>query len=257
MRWLAVLAVAVAGCPAPRMYSVERPGLECERAVRVTKRTFDSLGYTVTELIEPRGPSTSGQITGKKTMPDGRTTTGRVRIRCTETGAEMQPIEDALVPNFEFSRAFGYSFKTLVQGPDVEVPRVQAGVQPLIEAMSPVEQRLDLGSEAVQPGAVLLRVTIRNGTDRAVMIEPAGFVLVTGGGGETPPLAAASAAASLTATAAGDRVRRELLSRPLKVAPGATAVRFLLFPAGAYGEARIELEDVETGERDGAVTAVQ
>jgi len=257
MRWLAVLAVVAAGCPAPGVYSVDRPGLECERAVRVTKRTFDTLGYTVTELIEPRGPGTSGQVTGKKTMPDGRTTTGRVRIRCDETGALMQPIEDTLVPNFEFSRAFGYSFKTLVQSPDVEVPRVQAGVQPLVETMTAVEQRLDLGGEAVQAGTVLLRVTIRNDTDRAVVLEPAGFVLVAGGGDETPPLAAANAAAALTATAAGDRVRRELLSRPLKVPPGTTAVRFLVFPPGTYGEARIELEDVETGERDGAVTAVQ
>jgi len=257
MRWLVLFAALAAGCPAPKRYAVDRPGLECERAVRVARRTLDQLGYTVTEMREPRGPGTAGQITGIKTMPNGRTSTGRVRINCTAAGAELQPVEDTLVPNFEFSRAFGYSFTTLVQRPDVETPMVEAGVQPLLEALDVYEQRLDLGGDAVQSGTLLVRLTIRNGTDRAVTIAPADLTLVGANGGATQPLAAASAQAALAGGAAGERVRRELLSRPLKVPPKTTAVRFLLFPAGAYGEARVTLEDVETGERDGVVTSVQ
>lgn len=257
MRWLILVAALAAGCPAPARYAVQRPGLECERAMRVARRTFDSLGYTITELIEPRGPGVSGQITGVKRMPDGRTTTGRVRINCTASGAQLQPIEDTLVPNFEFSRAFGYSFTSLVQRPDVETPMVEAGVQPLLEALDVYEQRLDLGGEAVQAGTLLVRLTIRNGTDRAVAVAPADVSLVAASGAATPPLGGTSAQAALAGGASGERVRRDLLSRPVKVPPNTTAVRFVLFPAGNYTEARVNIEDVETGERDGVVTSVQ
>jgi hypothetical protein len=257
MRWVLLLAALAAGCPASPRYEVARPGLECDRAVRVARRTLDELGYTITEMIEPRGPGVSGQITGTKRMPDGRTTTGRVRINCTASGAQLQPVEDSLVPNFEFSRAFGYSFTTLVQRPDVETPMVEAGVQPLLEALDVYEQRLDLGGDAVQSGTQLMRLTIRNGTDRAVAVGPADLSLVGADGAATPPLTGASAQAALAAGAAGERVRRDLLSRPLKVPPKTTAVRFLLFPAGTYGQARVSIEDIETGERDGVVAPVR
>ena len=257
MRWLVLLAALAAGCPAPPQYSVNRPGLDCHRAVRVARRTLDQLGYTITEMIEPRGPGVSGQITGVKQMPDGRTTTGRVRINCTEIGASLQPIEDSLVPNFEFSRAFGYSFTTLVQSPDVETPMVDAGVQPLLEKLDVYKQRLDLGGPAVQTGTMLVRVTIRNGTDRAVAVAPDDVSLVAANGATAEPLAGQTAQAALAGGPAGDRVRRELLSRPLKVPRNTTATRFLLFPAGTYSEARVSIEDVETGERDGVVSPMQ
>jgi hypothetical protein len=109
----------------------------------------------------------------------------------------------------------------------------------------------------VQSGTVLVRLTIRNGTDRAVSVGPADLSLVAANGAATPPLTGAYAQAALAAGGAAERVRRDLLSRPVKVRPNTTTVRFVLFPAGTYGEARINLEDVETGERDGVVTSVQ
>src|SRR5262245_16502801 len=147
MRWLVlVLAVSVA-CVAPSRYAVDRPGLECDRALRVARRTLDTLGYTITEMVEPK-ERVPGMIGGTRTLPSGKVTTGRVRIVCGPGGAELQPIEDALVPDYEFSRAFGYSFKSLVQRPDVESPVVEAGVQVLVEALDVYEQRLDLGGDA-------------------------------------------------------------------------------------------------------------
>jgi hypothetical protein len=255
MRWLVFLLVASVACFAPKRYAVDRPGLECERALRVARRTLDTLGYTITEMVEPKERA-PGVIAGTRTLPTGQVTSGRVRIVCGAGGAELQPIEDSLVPDYEFSRAFGYSFKTLVQRPDVETPMVEAGVQVLVESLDVYEQRLDLGGEAVRPGNTLIRLTVRNGTGRPVAIEAAGLTLVTTQGAASQALASGTAAGVLAPGAGGDRVRRELLER-LEVPARTTAVRFAVYPGGPYREARINVEDVETQETDGFVAPLQ
>ena len=255
MRWLVVLAVVAAGCFAPRRYAVERPGLECDRAVRVVRRTMMQLGYTVTEMIQPKD-QTPGLVQGTRTLKNGGVTTGRVRVVCNAGGADIQPIEDSLVPDYEFSRAFGYSFKELVQRPDVETPVVESGVQVLVESLDKYGQRLDLGSEAVGSGNALVRLTVRNATDRSVAIDGSDLTLVAADGSTRQPLAAAAADAALVPGAGADRVRHELLGR-LEVPPRTTAVRFVVFPPGPYREARVSVEDVETGESDGFVAPVQ
>jgi hypothetical protein len=55
---------------------------------------------------------------------------------------------------------------------------------------------------------------------------------------------------------AGDRVRAELFG-PRPVAPRETRIGFLVYPAGAYREARVSIDDVETDETDGFVTPVE
>ncbi len=255
MRWSVLIVLVLAGCPAPRQYAVRRPELDCARAVRVANRTMVELGYTVTELVEPTAVTT-GFIAGTKTGADGKAVRGRVRISCSAGGADLQPVEDALMPNYEFSRAFGYSFKTLVQRPDVETPRVEAGFQILLEAMTPVKARLDLGGEASAGGAVAIRVTVRNGTDREMAVKSAGIVLVRADGSEGKPLAGAALDAAVATGEGGARVRAELLER-LVVAPKTTAVRFLVYPPGPYREARVSAEDVETGESDGFFVNVE
>jgi hypothetical protein len=255
MRWLIVGLVVTVGCFAPGRYAVERPGLECQRALRVARRTLDTLGYTITEMVEPK-ERVPGVVAGTRTLPSGRVTTGRVRIVCDAGGARLQPIEDSLVPDYEFSRAFDYSFTSLVQRPDVETPMTEAGVQVLVEVLDVYEQRLDLGGEATRPGDALIRLTVRNGTDRAVALEPSGLVLVTEQGATGQALSRDSAAAGLVPGAGGDRVRRDLLDH-LEVKPRSTAVRYLVYPAGTYREARISIEDVETKESDGLVLPVQ
>ncbi len=255
MRWLVVLAIAAAGCFAPAQYAVDRPELDCQRAVRVARRTMDTLGYTVTEMVEPR-ERVPGVVAGTKTGPDGKTRTGRVRIVCGPGGAALQPVEDSILPNYEFSRTFGYSFKSLVQRPDVETPVVDAGVQVLVETLDVYEQRLDLGSEATSAQNTLVRVTVRNGTDRAVSVSGGDITLAGQGGATVAPLTGAAADGALAPGAGADRVRRELLER-LEVPPRTTGVRFLVYPPGTYREARVNVEDVETAERDGFVTPVQ
>src|SRR2546430_17453509 len=117
MRWAFFLLLVVPACPAPHQYAVVRPGLTCDRATRVGRRTLLEIGYKVTALV-PATADHSGEITRTKTLADGTSTTGRVRIRCDANGAQLQPVEESLTPTSELSRAFGYSFKTLVELPE-------------------------------------------------------------------------------------------------------------------------------------------
>ena len=257
MWWLLVLAAVVTGCPAPKQYAVARPGLTCERVTRVAYRTMVAIGYTVTDLV-PATPTQPGLVAGTKPGPEGEPLVGRVRIRCDASGAEVQPIEEALMPSYDFSRLFGYSFKTLVQmsESDLEVPRSAQGLEVRVHVLSGQEAILDLGSVAAGPGAVVVRITIRNNTDRAVRVDPTRIDLVATSGESAAPLAGAARAAALAAGPGGDRVRAEpLTARPVK--PHTTEAGYLVYPAATYREARIGLEDVETQETEGFVTPVE
>jgi len=253
MRWLVFLLAL--GCPTPAIYTEVRPELSCERATRVTYRTLETLGYTVNEVVVA-SPERSGVVGGTKKLADGTTRTGRVAITCDGRGAVLRPIEDSLLPDFEFSRAFSYSFKTLVQRPDVEEPSAAKGLQVLVHTVSAQEATLDLGGVPTAGRAVPARVTVRNDTDRAVAFDPARFELVPASGDSVAPLAGAALSAALASGAAGDRVRAELLGAR-RIAPHSTASGFLVFPPGIYREARVTIEDVETGEGEGFVAPVQ
>jgi hypothetical protein len=257
MRWAAVgiACACLLGCPAPAQYKEVRPDLSCDRATRVAYRTLMTLGYTVTDVVVA-SPERTGAVTGTKTDPDGTVRTGRVKITCDAKGARLQPIEDALVPTYEFSRAFGYSFKVLVQRPDVEEPSAASGLQLLFRAISPQEATLDLGGVPTLGGAVPVRVTIRNDTDRAVAFDPARLELVPAAGAASAPLGGRVLEAAVAPGPAGDRVRAERLGAQ-RVAAHATVSGYLVFPPGVYREARVTIEDVETGEGEGFVAPVQ
>jgi len=255
MWWVAVAALLAAGCPTPAIYREVHPGLSCERATRVTYRTLVALGYAVTEVV-PATPERAGVVSGTKPGPEGSTLNGRVVITCDAEGAVVKPVEDALVPDYEFSRGFGYSFKELVKHPDVEEPRAGRGLEVLVHALSPQEATLDLGGVATLGGAVPVRVTVRNNTARAVSIDPARIDLAPAGASASGPLAGRELERALAPGAAGDRVR----TRPLRagrVAAHTTATGYLVYPPGAYREARVSIEDVETGESEGFVIPVE
>jgi len=256
MRWVAFLSVLLVGCPPPAQYAVQRPELECDRAARVAYKTMVALGYTVTALVEPSVERT-GAVEGTKVDAQGQTRTGRVVIKCSAAGAVLQPVEEGLVPsNYEFSRAFGYSFKTMVQRPDEEKPWQNVGLQVLVEALDPYKARLDLGGVPTTGDAVAVRVTVRNNTDRKVRLDASRLSLVDAQGGAREPLAGAALAAALDTNAAGDKVRAELIG-PKPIAAHETRTGFLVYPAGTYREARVAIEDVETEETEGFVTRVE
>jgi hypothetical protein len=99
-------------------------------------------------------------------------------------------------------------------------------------------------------------VTIRNDTDRAVAFDPARLELVDAGGASASALGGDALAAAIASGPAGERVRGELL-RARRVAANTTASGYLVFPPGTYREARVTIDDVETGEGEGFVTPVQ
>jgi len=255
MRWLAVLALLAAGCPTPAIYTEVQPGLSCERATRVTYRALVALGYTVTEVV-PATPGRAGVVSGTKPGPEGNVLTGRVVITCDAEGAVLKPVEASFLPDYEFSRGFGYSFKELVKRPDVEEPWAGRGLEVLVHALSPQEATLDLGGVATVGGAALVRVTVRNNTARAVTVDPGRIDLVPAGGTASAPLGGAELERALAPGAAGDRVRAEPL-RAGRVAPHTTVSGYLVYAPGAYREARIAIEDVETGESEGFVAPVE
>ncbi|HLK09999.1 MAG TPA: hypothetical protein VKW76_01320 [Candidatus Binatia bacterium] len=255
MRRAIALAAALAGCFAASRYAVVRPGLGCDRATRVAYRAMLELGYRVTELLPPQ-VDRPGVVRGEKTGADGRTHVGEVRIACSGAGAELQPIEDTLLSDFEFSRGFDYSFTNLLQLPDVSAPTAAGGLQVQVRALDPFQARLDLGGVPTQGGAVPMRVVVRNDTDRAVTIDPADVDVVAADGTSAAPLAGAALDAALAPGAAGDRVRAELLVKR-RVGPHTTVSGFLVFSPGAYREARLSLTDVETDETEGFVTPIQ
>ncbi len=255
MRWAVVLAVAVAGCVAASRYAVVRPGLDCDRATRTAYRALRELGYRVTELIPPEGER-PGVIRGEQRTPEGTVRRGAVRIACSGAGVELQPIEDTPLSDFSFSRGFDYSFTNLLQLPDVAAPRAAGGLEVQVHALERVEARLDLGGVPTQGDAVAMRIVVRNGTDRAVTVDPADVDVVAADGASAAPLAGAALDAALAAGPAGERVRAALLHKQ-RVAPHTTVSGFLVFPPGTYREARLALTDVETDETEGFVTPIE
>lgn len=254
-RGLLILFGIVAGCPAPQRYAVMRPGLTCERATRVAYRTMLQLGYTVTDITRPN-PEQPGFITATTTTPEGGKSTVWVRISCGHDGAVLQPIEEGLFPTFEFSRIFGYSFTSLVQRPDIEEAAVSAGLQVRLHALGRQDMILDLGGEATLGPVLLVRVTVRNDTDRAVAIDPTRLLLAPAGGDSAEPLAGPALSAALAPGPAGDQVRAAPLKKS-RVAPHTVANGYLVYPGGTYREAQVAIEDVETEETEGFVVPVE
>jgi hypothetical protein len=247
--------VMAAGCPAPTRYAVDRPGIGCDRATRVAHRTIIEMGYTVTGL-QPALVYRPGEVAAYRQKPDGSTERVRVVIKCDAHGAVIQPYEETLVPSYEFSRAFGYSFKSLVQRPDLEEPRAESGLEVLVQVLTPSQAVLDLDGVPTVATAVPVRVTVRNDTNSAVKVDPATITLVPADGDAASPLAGTALASALAPGAAADRLRSEAL-RAMPIKPHTTVRGWLVYAKAPYTEARIGIEDVETGETEGFVTPVQ
>lgn len=254
-RGLLALLACVAACSSAGRYRIFRPGLGCEPATRTAYKTLITLGYRVTG-ITPASPGRAGRIDGVKGGADGSPVKAGVVIECDEKGSVLTPIEPDVLPNWEYSRAFGYSFKSLVTMPEnADVPRAAAGLEVRVHTLSAEEATLDLGGPATVGGAQAVRVTVRNHTDRAVRVDPERLELIAAAGGAATPLAGAALAAALTGGPGGAAVRANQLGE-LRIPPKTTVTGYLVYPTGTYGEARVSIEDVETGETEGFVTPV-
>jgi len=216
---------------------------------------MQQIGYKVTEVVEAT-PSKTGRIVGTKQTPDGSTKRGTIRITCDARQAMLQPVEGDLVPTFEFSRAFNYSVRALVAQPDDQEPTEKGGLQVSIEAFDGPRATLDLGGWPLTTDQVLVRVIVRNGTDRPVVVEGDRILLVTPQGDLISGLADGALAAALVSNESAGTVRASLLARE-RVGARTTVARYLVFPPGTYEEAQVSIEDVETGESDGFQVPVQ
>jgi hypothetical protein len=256
MRWRLLCLLLAVGCPAPGLYMVELPGESCGRATRLAYRSMARLGYRVTGVVEA-SPVAPGKVEGVKKNADGTEKRAQVRVACDAGGARLQPVEGALVPtDYDFSRNFGYSVQTLAKQPDVAGPSDGHGLEVLLERIDEPRARLDLGGPVLAQDAVLLRVTVRNHTDGAVVVDPARVTLVTAAGDMESAEHGDALRASLGAGKAAEEVRRRLLAR-LRVPAGQTVERYLVFPLAAYVDGQVSIEDAETGESDGFVVPVQ
>lgn len=255
-RRLLFLLLLVTGCPAPGQYMVLLPGEQCPRATRLAFRSMTELGYRVTGVVEPT-PVSPGRVDGVKRGTDGKEIRSSVRIKCDPGGVRMQPVEGALVPSdYGFSRSFGYSVKTLAKMPDVEAPSGTAALEVLLQHLDDPRMRLDLGGNALAEPALLVRVTVRNHTERAVLVEADRIALVTDDGEFVRALSGTRRDASLGSNEAAAGVRSALLDRA-RIPAGETVQRYLVFPPGSYTDAQVSIEDVETGESDGFVVPLQ
>jgi len=243
-----VTLVLLAACPAPRRYAVEQPGLSCEKATRLAYDTMMQLGYTVTEAV-PATLAAPGRVVGSKRRPDGSLDRGVVRVACDAAGATLQPVEGDLVPRYDFSRGFGYSSTALAKQPPAAAVAA-GGLEVSVEAIDVPRATLDLGGWPLAFAQALIRVTVRNGTDRSVVVEGEQVLLITASGDLVSPLGHAALGAAWNGTPSAATVRARLLGRET-VAPRAAVERYLVFPPGQYDEAQVALEDVETGEADG------
>jgi hypothetical protein len=142
-----------------------------------------------------------------------------------------------------------------VQSPDVEDPQAAVGLEVLVHVVSAQEATLDLGGPAAA-GATAVRVTVRNNTDRAVAVDPQRIELVDAGGSPATALEGGRLEAAIAPGEGGAAVRRAPL-RPGRIAPKTTVVGYLLYPPATYREARISIEDVETGETEGFVSPIK
>ena len=245
MPWRLLLLLPVIGCFASGKYMVVLPGEQCPRATQLAFRSMTALGYRVTAVVEP-SPVRPGRVDGVKRRGDGTESQSRVRIECESDGVRMQPLEDALIPSsYEFSRSFGESVKTMAEMPDVEGG---AGT----EALEVVLQRRT--RPRLSGAGTLVRLTVRNDTDRAVLVKRDRIVLVTGGG---DVVSAVSGGALETSLGSGNATVREGILDRERVPGHATIQRYLVFPEGAYTHAQVSVQDVETGESDGFVVPLQ
>src|SRR5438093_989738 len=130
------------------------------------------------------------------------------------------------------------------------------GLEVLVHVVLPHEALLDLGGVPTVGGALAVRVTVRNHSERAVAIDPAQVELVPADGPSAAPLAGPSLDAALAQNPAAERVRRERLA-PARVGANETVTGYAVYPGAAYREARIAIEDAETGETEGFVAPVE
>jgi len=270
------------GCASSR-YRVERRQLDCEDANAQAHRALLTREYQITRF-ELATPGSAGVIEARRETPDG-VRHGRVRILC-DHSVLFQPVEGSwFLPDFEFSREVYYSLLAMgdrslttdagsVSGAEGRPSGTAEGeerrLRVVVRPLDRFEIRRIIGVDLSRRGLVVVRVEIANHTARTYELPSGAIALVDSAGDRVPPLGRDGAGRILRQTAAivpgpdeeplppidvgvtTDALDASAL-RYGRVAPGATLNGCLYFPDAAYGSARLQLIDTETGEKEGMI----
>ncbi|MEA2624030.1 MAG: hypothetical protein QOD06_75 [Candidatus Binatota bacterium] len=237
----------VAGCVADVLQPSEAPiahevyPIACTDAFRYAARALKTNGYKLTDA--GRGP-TGGFVAGEKGSTASRegATSSRLDVQCTGGGVSVTPsgggkwADDGL----------RFSFHQIAQQGDKIWPPPTA-LRVNAELIKGPEATVEFSVNPSSAGLSAVRVTIINGGDRHVRIDPAKMLAHgAGGSGNTAPIAADRARSQL----AGDPEIGTKVIAPALLRKGDAAKGFVFYPGGDYRSMTITIVDEETGEGD-------
>ena len=237
--------ILLAGC-VPNL-SVERGGtvqaplsekpysISCDEGHRYAARALRARDYKVTEVNRS---AAGGSVVGVK-----QDQTSTMTISCAADGVRLK----ASGGGIWVEQGIQFSFHQVVEKgdkiwPPPKAPRV------MVEWIDGPESKLWFPQEIASVGLTAVRVQVINGGKRALRLDPRRITGRRGAGGGMPPLAEAEAKRRVGAM---DPAIDSKLLRGGEIAPGASVVGFVFYPAGTYTGANVQLVDVPTGEADG------
>lgn len=265
------LRPASAGPNAPlfvREAHASEPMLSCAQATEAAREAVFRLGYSLTDVQEPR-PGVPGHVTGQLntgwspgTPEAGKTQTVHVTITCSDSGADFTAATDAgFGGQLAFPDKFADALKVAVSDATAsreQMPRIpEEAPRGLVVAVSPQRSdaaRAAFGIDLPAAGITPVKITITNHSDRAYAFDRRNVELLTVQGKREAPLSLAAAVTRLKQ--AGNFSDAETLLQRQRIAntqvpPNGSLSGYLYFTAAAYQHARISLTDVQTDEPEG------
>lgn len=278
-----LLAVLLAACtPVSRSYEVHSAELTCDEANRLVYAAVTDMNMKVTAFTQAQ-PGRSGFLRAV-----GKDRSGDVSIVCGSDGVQIDPRQTSMGDRI-FERGIllsvsGRSGLVLDRGnvtgrvrsiaaetepgsdaDDGGGANASGGVTIDVEPQHGFSTVLDFDADVAAAGVLPIKVTIRNGTNRAYQFSPVDLVVrVRGSRVTAEPLSAGDAAARLATRAGSDGAQTEIgnvasakkviLDKALrggKLAPAAIVSGYVYYRVGDYDRAKLTMTDVATGEKEG------
>ena len=276
--WL--FAAVLAGCtPVSNSYDVHSADLTCDEANRLVYAAVSDMKMKVTAFT-PAQPGRPGYL-----RATGSDRSGDVTITCDPAGVKIDPRQTSMGDRiFERGVLFSVTGRSgLVldrgtvsgrvrnvndeqgSGSDDEAGRASGGVSLAVEPQKGFSTVLDFDADVAAAGLLPVKVTIRNGTNRAYQFAPSDLVVrVRGSSTVAQQISAADAAAQVEARAGSEgsqtgignvaSAKKVIVEKALKggkLAPGAVASGYVYYRVGDYDRARLTMTDISTGEAEG------
>ena len=276
----AAVLLALAGCASAPIHQwdlVDQP-ISCDEANRLSYRTVDAMGYTVTAFV-PATAGGSGTIKGsrqtKTTPPEEQRIT--VDITCAASGVTLTASRDGvLMEQMDTKRGFQNTFlnvQSMGAAQQQLDEQIRSGTAPasqqrrdlrvVIKPMRGQAAKLEFPFDLSAAGILPVRVDITNLTPRTYRIAADAIRLQRADRARVDPLPIAAAAqqiaaarvdgaplTTLSAAAITDTLSAHQFSAAT-IVPNAQQQGFLFFPLAEYTSARAVLTDTESEEDEG------